>query len=180
MNIHSTGKNKIIVELSKEDMNELDITYEEMDYSRIETRRVIWTILEKVRVVTGKDIDPTSNLLIEATADSGGGCVLSFTVNEKQRLNECRRNLRLTKNDDSVIYEFDGADALLDMIKNVGGENITKPNRLFRNKNKYRLVLDKLPCADDKKIIEEFADCVGRDDFSLAFTLEHWDSAGQI
>ena len=82
MNIHKADANKFIVELSPFDMNELDITYEEMDYSDIETRRVIWTILEKVRESTGCDVDPSGRLVIEAAADADGGCILCFTVPE--------------------------------------------------------------------------------------------------
>ncbi len=176
MNIHSTGKNRIIVELSKKDMLELDITYEEMDYSKIETRRVIWTILEKVRDSTGRDVDPTGNLLIEATADSQGGCILCFTVTEKRRF----QPLRLTKTTDSVIYEFENMDALLDMMHTVGTQKFKNSNTLYENKSRYRLVLDKLPCADDKKVIEEYASLVGADEMSLAYTAEHWDFAGRI
>lgn len=180
MNIHSAGKNRIIVELSKKDMLDLDITYEEMDYSKIETRRVIWTILEKVRDSTGRDVDPTGNLLIEVTADSQGGCVLCFTVGEKKRTFDYRQPLRLTKTTDSMIYEFENENDLLDMIYTVGRNNFENANKIFKNKNRFRIVLSKLPCSRDKKIIEEYGTYVGRDELSLAYTAEYWDFAGRI
>ena len=80
MDIQPIGNNKFIVGLSCDDLNNLDITYEAMDYSDIETRRVIWTILERVRNSTGRDIDPSGNLIIEASPDSSGGCILIITV----------------------------------------------------------------------------------------------------
>lgn len=180
MNIHSAGKNKFIVELSKNDMLELDITYEEMDYSKIETRRVIWTILQKVRDDLGRDVDPTGNLLIEAAADSQGGCVLSFTVAEKKRYYDSRQPLKLTKTADSVIYEFNSENDLLDMMKTVGKEAFKNQNRLFKNGGRYRLVLDKLPGHTDKMLIEEYGTMVGRDVFSLSHTAEHWQPAGRL
>ena len=38
MNIETPQEDKIIVDLSSEDMTELDITFDNMDYSNIETR----------------------------------------------------------------------------------------------------------------------------------------------
>ena len=57
MKIDSNSEGKITVALSNEDMNELDITYDELDYSNIETRRVIWTLLDKAGQQLGKCID---------------------------------------------------------------------------------------------------------------------------
>jgi hypothetical protein len=46
LKIEAISDEKILVALSDKDMDELQITYDEMDYSNIETRRVIWTILD--------------------------------------------------------------------------------------------------------------------------------------
>lgn len=180
MNIRSTGKNKFVVELSKKDMAELDITYEEMDYSKIETRRVIWTILQKVRDDLGKDVDPTGNLLIEASADSQGGCVLNFTISEKRKSYDCRQPLRLTKTTDSIVYEFVSQNALLDMLSRAGIEQFKNQCRVFEKDGHYRLILRKQPGCARKKLIEEYASPVGRDLFTLSHTLEHWHNAGGI
>ncbi|MBQ8783683.1 MAG: adaptor protein MecA [Clostridia bacterium] len=180
MNIHSLGKNKFIVELSRSDMQELDITYEEMDYSKIETRRVIWTILQKVRDDFGKDVDPTGNLLIEASADSQGGCVLSFTVSEKRRSCDLRQALKLTKTTDSIVYEFSSENALLDMLTAVGASAFKNQNRLFKNGERFRLVLKKQPGYADKMLIEEYGAQVGRDTLTLSHTFEHWQSVGML
>lgn len=179
MNIHSVNKNKFIVELSAEDMSELDITYEEMDYSDIETRRVIWTILDRVRESTGRDVDPSGNLLIEAAADSDGGCILCFTMPSERRIAATVKEPAISKHS-GAVYEFDCADSLLDMLKAVGKESLPKSNRLYKCKSRYRLVLPKLPGNIEKKKIEEYGKLIGRDSFSVAVTLEHWESAGKI
>lgn len=176
MNFYSTGKNKFVVELSQKDMQELDITYEEMDYSKIETRRVIWTILEKVRNCHGRDIDPSGNLLIEAAADSFGGCVLSFTVAEKRRLAD-RQPLKLTKTADSPVYEFQSENDLLDMMMVSGGTELIKSNRLFKKGQKFRLVLSLTPSGKEKRLLEEFSVSVGKDLFTVSSTVEHWQRA---
>ena len=131
MTFHPISKNKIVAELTKQDMQELDITYDQMDYSNIETRRVIWTVLEKLRQFSGRDIDPSGNLLIEAVAGRDGGCVLCFTVSEQERGTRKISPPVLTKNESGIIYEFESLNTLLDMIKNVGRDNLAPDSRIF-------------------------------------------------
>ncbi len=180
MNIRLMGKNKFVVELSRNVLVGLDITYEELDYSKIETRRVIWTILQKVRDDLGKDVDPAGNLLIEATADSCGGCVLRFTVGEKRRCSDIRQTLKLTKTTDSVIYEFLSQDDLLDMLSNKGSELFKTQNRLFKSGQRFRIVLKNEPGCQQKKLLEEYGIPIERNLVELSHTLEHWQSAGRI
>lgn len=181
MNFHIISKNKFIAELNRKDMEELDITYEEMDYSNIETRRVIWTIIDRIRDALGKDIDPSGNLLIEAVADTDGGCVLCFTVQDMKTRSTFKVTPPvLTKNTNSIVYEFENADTLLDMIKNVGAKNLSPKNSLYKKKNRFRLVLGCLPRVEDKKTIEEYGTFIGQDLYSMAQTKEHWEPAGKI
>ncbi len=177
MNIQPIGKNKVLVELSYEDMCELDITYDEMDYSQIETRRVIWTILQRIRQNTGTDIDPTGSLLIEAVADSAGGCVLCFTVREKKSLNE---PLRLSKVSDSVIYEFQNENALLDMLFTLKKKSGIQSGKIYENKNRFRLLLKVRPCVQERQILDEYGKCMSKNSLTQAFTEEHWTFAGEI
>lgn len=75
MKIEAPEENKIVVRLTADDMTKLHITYEEMDYANIETRRVIWTLLDEARRELGRDIDPSGRMLIEALpAREGGAC----------------------------------------------------------------------------------------------------------
>ena len=47
-------------------MDALNITYEQMDYSNIETRRVVWTLLDRAGHELKRDIDPSGRMIIEA------------------------------------------------------------------------------------------------------------------
>lgn len=180
MNIHLINKNKFIAELSQEDMDELDITYEEMDYSNIETRRVIWTVIDKIRETSGLDIDPSGNLLIEAVADSEGGCVLCFTIPDRRRGLPSVKAPVLKKNKGAVVFEFDNMDSLLDMMKNLNNKNFSGRCKIFRLNEKVRIIMSTLPSQNEKKTIEEYGRFVGQDDFLSAYTAEHWNSAGHI
>ena len=179
MYIHLINKNKFIAELSVKDMNDLDITYEEMDYSNIETRRVIWTVIDRIRETSGCDIDPSGNLLIEAVADSEGGCVLCFTVPEKRKAVSGSSPV-LKKNTGCAVYEFENIDAFLDMIKAVGYKKLSGKCRVFRSQDNVRLIMSKLPAKNEKKSIEEYGKFIGQGALLTAQTTEHWERVGTI
>ena len=76
MKIQAPTENRITIELSARDMDALNITYEQMDYSNIETRRVVWTLLDRAGHELKRDIDPSGRMIIEAVPAGRGGCVL--------------------------------------------------------------------------------------------------------
>ena len=49
-------------------MQRLDITYEALDYSNIETRRVLWTLLDEARRVAGTNISLSDRAAQEIAA----------------------------------------------------------------------------------------------------------------
>ena len=49
MNMEMPEKGKIMFELSDGDLSDLGITFDELDYSNIETRRVVWTLLDRAK-----------------------------------------------------------------------------------------------------------------------------------
>lgn len=116
MKIHADGEEKVCVTLTKTDMKDFDITYDELDYSNIETRRVIWTILDEVKKVLGKGINIDNRLLIQVSPEEDGGCHLQFT-----QLGEAtdykRKRLIMKKEEQPVLfYPFD-YDAFTDSFK---------------------------------------------------------------
>ena len=169
MDIQHIGTNKFIVELSRTDMEQLDITYDQMDYSNIETRRVIWTILDRVRQSTGRDVDPSGNLMIEAAPDSAGGCFLMFTVPVSKK----NIGTVISKNSGSQIFEFENADNLLDMLSAVG--NKIPDLRFFTDGRKFRAEIPSEHAAAKHRIIEEYGRFIGKDSLTAAATHEHWE-----
>ena len=118
MNINSPAEDKIIVELTEQDMLGLEITYEEMDYSTIETRRVIWTLLDEAGKALGRELDPTRKMIIEAMPKNGG-CILSFTILENRKKYLPQKQL-LKKHSQNIICEFDCIDSLYSAAKSLG------------------------------------------------------------
>lgn len=167
LDIQNIGSNKFLVGLSRNDMEQLDITYDSMDYSNIETRRVIWTILDRVRKSTGKDVDPSGNLMIEAAPDSTGGCFLMFTVPVSAK----NTGTVISKTNGTRIYEFENTDNFLDALALIPKNTTTK---LFSKDGKYRIELPSENALELHRMLEEYGHFAGNDIFTVAATNEHW------
>lgn len=115
MKIEADGEEKIAVTLSERDMRDFDITYDEMDYSNIETRRVIWTILDEAKKILGKSINLDNRLLIQVSPVSDGGCVMHFS-----QLGEVcdhrKRRLIIKKEWQPVVFKAFDCNALIDVL----------------------------------------------------------------
>lgn len=169
MDIQQIGINKFIVGLSRTDMENLEITYDQMDYSNIETRRVIWTILDKVRRRTGKDIDPSGNLMIEASPDNSGGCMLIFTVPvSKENIGTV-----IAKNKNTQVFEFENADIFLDAVSQM--KCSSADGKFFTDGKKFRAEFAGRDAVRFKKILREYSRFIGEDSMTSVCTHEHWN-----
>lgn len=170
MQINSPSENRIVVELTAPDMRELDITYEEMDYSSIETRRVIWTVLDAAGKQLGKEFDLSRRMLIEASPLADGGCALIFTL-----LDTAVRARRptLIKQAGNLICDFDCLDNLFTAAERCA--ECTAKSNLYENNGKYRLIITS---PFDLNALErrfcEFASCRKCEALEAEFTREHW------
>lgn len=167
MDIQPISNNKFIVGLTCDEMKDLDITYEDMDYSNIETRRVIWTILDTVRRDTGRDVDPSVNLMIEAAPDTDGGCLLMFTVASGPNK---KSETVISKANPTRIYEFENLDNMLDFLRFLPDNS----RRIFTKESKYRLELPTETANNFHRILNEYGKFVGKSSLTAAHTHEHW------
>lgn len=167
MDIQPISNNRFIVGLTCDEMKDLDITYEDMDYSNIETRRVIWTILDTVRRDTGRDVDPSGNLMIEAAPDTDGGCLLMFTVASGPNK---KSETVISKANPTRIYEFENLDNMLDFLRFLPDNS----RRIFTKGIKYRLELPTETANNFHRILNEYGKFVGKSSLTAAHTHEHW------
>lgn len=173
MKINSPADDKITVDLTKQDMAELDITYEDMDYSTIETRRVIWTLLDEAGKVLGREFDPTRRMIIEAIPKSEGGCLLNFTILDSKKRSFAQKQL-LKKQSECFICEFENLDTLYRAAEGYRG---TVENSLFAKDGKYRLILSGLcDTRELKQYFSEFSNVTNADRLACEHTKEHWES----
>ncbi|MDR2687813.1 MAG: hypothetical protein LBB75_08665 [Oscillospiraceae bacterium] len=198
MRIEAITRRKIVVELSAEDMTNLDITYEALDYASVDTRRVIWVILDRVRECTGCDIDPSGQLRIDAMPRPTGGCILFFTLRggaadpeslpfgAAQPLEACPRVLR-KQEQLLAAFEFAGLDALLDCAGAYaralrgGEEPLFSRSELYFERGGERCRLLVCPAQEPsapRQFFSEYACPCGEDAFAAQHTREHWRRAG--
>lgn len=176
MRIDAPEENQIIIELSAEDMSALNITYEEMDYSNIETRRVVWTLLDKAGHVLNRDIDPSGKMIIEAVPSRSGGCVMKFTLchNESHERFRCIHPV-IHKEGNLTVYEFSSLDNIMDAAAACSQEMIQGTSEVYEQKGKYRLIF-RSKTGDSRcgMTLCEFGREIGSGDIVAARTREHW------
>ena len=174
MKINSPADDRIIVDLTGQDMQELDITYEAMDYSTIETRRFIWTVLDQAGKVLGRELDPSRRMIIEAVPKAGGGCVLNFTMLDGRRAGITQKQI-LKKQSESFICEFDSLDTLYRAAGGLSSLEAMPESSLYKSGEKFRLFVAK---SGDvrflKQYFSEFGSVEGCGKLSGAFAAEHW------
>ncbi len=174
MKINSPAENKIIVDLNEQDMLELDITYEEMDYSTIETRRVIWTVLDAAGKVLGKTLDPSRRMIIEAVPRSEGGCTLLFTILENCK-NGLKQKSTLRKQVERLICEFCDLDSLFSAVSKLENAEICTESSLYENNGNYRLIISSpFDTARLRRYFSEFCNVSVCEKLVYEFTKEHW------
>lgn len=185
MKIEAPFENKIIVDLTTQDLAELDITYEDMDYANIETRRVIWTLLDRAGQALGRDIDPTGRMMIEAIPKQAGGCTMHFTIYQDEKpayiAHSAAAQGAVTagtlKKDAAVFtYEFHSADDLLDCAVNFVRSPLPHVrSALYGKDGVFRLLLEVSGnTRRAKAYFNEFASLCVEGVFAAAATREHW------
>ena len=174
MNIDMPQNGRLEFRLDRQDLSEFNITFDELDYSNIETRRVVWTLIDIARKNLHTDFDLTGRLLVEVYPESQGGCKLCITSLPKEELNI---NIVAKQIFTTYVFEF-SADDLLDLAKQIKKLPVKHDDgELFSNGEKFRLIV---PISDSqrqlKAMLSEYGILKGDDEFTLSYTREHWES----
>ncbi|MBR4287016.1 MAG: adaptor protein MecA [Clostridia bacterium] len=150
MHIQADGDEKITVTLSPHDMTELDITYDEMDYSNVETRRVIWTVLDEAKRVLGKPINTDGRLLVQVSPADDGGCLMLFTQIPLLE-NNSKKRLVMKKEAEPILWQSFDCNAFLDALNVLKSRTqFTRSTEGYLYKNKYYIIIHPKPSFADK------------------------------
>lgn len=168
MKILAPSENRITIELSARDMDALNITYEQMDYSNIETRRVVWTLLDRAGHELHRDIDPSGRMLIEALPSGKGGCVLKFTLCSDSTVG----TTSITKGEKPTVYEFSSLDNILDAASAAGV--CCEKSELYRSNGTYRLLMSGFFRQSPPCVLNDFGS-EKAETAAAAHTREHWE-----
>lgn len=149
MKIEADGEEKIAVTLSHEDMHELDITYDEMDYSNIETRRVIWTVLDEAKRVLGKSVNTDGRLLVQVSPVDDGGCLMLFTQLPPQE-NKSKKRLIMKKDAEPLLFCAFDLNAFIDGLRLLRENRLSlKAYEAFSHRGNYYIVVHPKPTLSE-------------------------------
>lgn len=137
MNITVYNEYRLEVKLSENELKAYDITYEDFDYSNIETRRVLWTILDEAKHKSGADINMSGKLLIEVSLLDEKEISISFTSLPPRGNNTPSVKQLIKTQENALILETDELDKCVDAAV-AGG--FSGRSALFEKNGIYRLV----------------------------------------
>jgi negative regulator of genetic competence, sporulation and motility len=140
MRIENLSENSFYILLSEEDMNELGISFDRLDYSNIETRRVIWTLLEEARNILNRDIDPRGEMLIEVSKINFG-CKIEFTLGKSEKTGR----LKIKKESPFLNAFFKDFSSLCAFFEQCRPTDFANETSLYKYKSGYALTLSPKP-----------------------------------
>jgi negative regulator of genetic competence, sporulation and motility len=174
LKIEQLDEKTVRILLSAADMEQLDLTYEEMDYNNTVTKRAVFIILQRIKAQTGLTFD-NHRLFIEAFPDSNGGCILYLNlIDDAQRQHGQKERYSF---DTPLIFGFESLDSLVAVSKRILNEfnHLVIKTELYLYGNDYRLLLYTY-CRMEERIIHllrEYGTFLGKGSVFCAFIKEH-------
>lgn len=173
MNVLVRNEYRVEVSISPAELKHYGITYEELDYKNIETRRVLWALTEEIRKLYGYNISLSGKMLIEVIKENRDSLKICFsTLSDKDK--DCASIKQLVKNELSpVIAEFDSFEEMLEAISTLTSDT---ESSLYEKDGKYRLLF---PSDEQKKkeiilLLCEFSRIYENSSLETARSREMW------
>lgn len=136
MKIDAIDEKSILVELSKEDLLKNEVTYELLDYSNEETRRLVRSVLEKIRLETGRTVSDIGSLEVDVMPDSFGGCLMIFRESESPETEKVS------------VFVTEEINDLIDFARRLKAENaMIEKTELYRFERTFVLFAEKVSAA---------------------------------
>lgn len=164
---------RLKIQLTGTDMEKLQISYEQLDYSDGQTRKAILVLLELAREETGFDLG-AAKLFVEAYPHDNEGCVIYFTMldNEDDSGTKSKKTIY-----PSVVFMFDDADVLIDCTTRLFEQYCHRiyKSSLYYFKERFHLVVYPFDRSDDRTtaFISEYAKRVGEGELYTVMLKEH-------
>lgn len=171
MKIEILDRQTVKIVLSEMDMEELAITYEEMDYSRPETRKLIMRLLNRVRDKTNMDFTG-GKLFIEAFPSQEGGCILYLNLIEKPASKTATQGFSAP-----LIFQIGSLEELHKVCEKLFTRyhHLILKSSLYQSEQGYTLMLYSYYKLDEKliAIVKEHGDLLGKGNIQKCLVEEH-------
>lgn len=176
MNVSIKNEYRVEAVFSAAELSEYGITYEEFDYKNIETRRVLWTILDEIKDRYGVKMSLSGKLLIEVIKESEDKFRVCFSSLPPHDCDH-KSVKQLVKTESlPVIAEFDSFEDVLSAVFGLPDGQISF-SELYENKSRYRVLLfaDSSEKANLCSAICEFGNILTEPLLEKARCEEHWN-----
>lgn len=162
----------IFIELTRDDMEKMNITYDNLDYSNPHTRKIIHHLLNEAKQSLGYPVSLPGKVRVDALPSVEGGCLLFFTV--------CTNPVKykLKGKEAELVFSFEKQDYFFDLAMSLS-ENETKniKSSLYLHEGKLMLLVSgkikhsivakineyAFPVktyGQGKALIKEYGDCI--------------------
>ncbi|MBE6790294.1 MAG: adaptor protein MecA [Clostridia bacterium] len=137
MNIIFRNEYRVEAEITDEELDSFGVTYEELDYGNIETRRVLRNIAEKIRMLSGAEINFSGRLLIEVIKERSDLFRICFSrLSNKNGDDKSVKQLVKSENE-PVVAEFSDIEDVLLSLPLFERDTLSS---LYEKNGKYRLI----------------------------------------
>lgn len=168
MNIEYKNNNTIKILLTKYDLNKYNITYEELDYKNIATKKFLHSILKNIHQISNIN---SYKIFIEAYPTKDDGCLLYINLEDKNKVKSSNSF------NTPLIFIFDNINMLTNTCNKLFNENlymIIKSSLYFYN-DKYYLSIYSYCRMEEKlcNILKEYGHFIGKGSIFSSFLQEH-------
>ena len=170
------GNDKLKIVLSPQDMQELSITFEALDYANDQTKALILGLLTSAKLSTG--FDPTDRkLLIEAYPEPAGGCTIYITALKKPP--GAGGTAHKNEITDPAVFGFRDVDILIQATTKLFSQFCQRiyKSSLYRMNGEYRLIIYPLDRVDSLTVsfLSEYGRLIGNGYLLASYIEEHGD-----
>lgn len=176
MKIELLDDKTVKVLLSKIDMLDLNLSYDDMDYKDPQTKRVLLRLVEEIKREIHINLN-TGKLFIEAFPYVDGGCILYVNILEASGIDYSAEKKYKACFDTPLVFMFGDINSLGKLSNRLinGYGHIILKSSLFLFEKKYYLLLYtyfKMDCQLTR-LVSEYGKLLGRGVVASAIVHEH-------
>lgn len=126
MNIHQNKDNRVIIELSKDDMTTYQLDYNELNYNDEKTRELLNDLIFLAELQLNRDFSEFNKLAVDVLPEDGGGCIILLTL--KNSAKSAKTNLKHSSG--GLLCELFSPQAIFPLAENLS----PKKNKIINSR----------------------------------------------
>lgn len=170
MNIHQNRENRIVIELSAEDMTAYKISFDEMDCGNNKTKELLGDILLEAEQELGKDLSDFDRMIVDVMPEISGGCIILLTLRSKPVKPAARQSMGL-------LCELHAPSCLFSLAETLAPyrKKVLKSKLFLIDSSKYAALVEPLQASATELscLLGEYGRVRTANTVSLAFLEEH-------